>query len=276
MLLLISGSAIALLGGILSVAQQPPASGSPSVLPTGTAVALPSASAGAASNAPSAAGSQPPPTSDPTPSASPTPTATPSPSRLPGAAPVSADEFDTEGEVIIDIAFPFKPGARYRYRDNWLNPRPGPPEHYNHVRRPRRGELVRAHDGIDIYARLGTPVVAPFGGVVLEPAEHWQPWDAERYGVTVVVVSHEPLSEGYRSILSHLDQAFVEPGDVIRRGEVIGLAGTSGNAEDSPAHVHFELRAPFLLEWLEAGELRMIDAFNPYPSLRAADPDSDE
>lgn len=272
-LVVITGAAIVLLGGIPGVAQPPP-SASPE--PSDRAVALPSPSTEVPAGTPSATGSRPPATPTPTPSATVAATPTPTPTRPPGAAPASAREFDTQGDVVIAIAFPFKPGVRYRYRDNWLDPRPDPPEHYNHVRGPRRGELVRAHDGIDVYARLGTPVVAPFAGMVIVPAERWQPWHAERYGVTVVIVSQEPLSEGYHAILSHLDQAFVEPGDVIRRGEVIGLAGTSGNAEDSPPHVHFELRAPFMLEWREAGRRRIVDAFNPYASLRAADPDGDE
>jgi len=168
-----------------------------------------------------------------------------------------------------------KPDVRYRYRDNWLHVRPGPPEDYNHAR-IRRRELVRAHDGIDIYARHGAPIVAPFAGEVVDPVDIWQPWHPERYGVTVVIVSREPLSEGYYALLAHLDQAFVEPGDVVRRGEVIGLNGRSGNAEESDDQLHFELRAPFPLEWQEAGQRRLVDAFNPYPSLVAADPRRDD
>ena len=58
------------------------------------------------------------------------------------------------------------------------------------------------------------------------------------------------------------------------RGQVVGTVGRTGNAEDESvdAHLHFELRAPFLLDWSPLGEDRTIDAFNPYPSLVAADP----
>lgn len=281
-LLVIAGSAVGLLLNGLPRAAQPPSESTPGVT---MAAGLPSPSADAntapgGSLAPSPAqlptaspNSQPTVPATPRATSSPSPTAEPSPSRPPGAAPASAEEFDADRGVVIDMAFPIKPGASYRYRDNWLNRRPGPPEHYNHVR-GRRGTLVRAHDGTDIYARTGTPVVAPFSGQVIEPAERWQPWHPERYGETVVIISDEPLSEGYAALLSHLGVTFVEPGDVVRRGEVVGLAGNSGNAEGGPAHVHFELRAPFVLEWLELGEIRLIDAFNPYPSLRAADPEA--
>jgi murein DD-endopeptidase MepM/ murein hydrolase activator NlpD len=214
----------------------------------------------------------------PSPSVSPegaSPTATPSSTRVPGAAPAAAEEFDTANPPVIDITFPFKADVRYRYRDNWLHARHGPPEEYNHLRTARRGKPVRAHDGIDIYVRRGTPVLAPFAGQVIDPAERWQPWHAERYGATVAIASEEASSAGYVALLTHLEVAFAEVGDVVRRGEVVGLAGNSGNAEDSRAHLHLELRAPFALEWREGDQVRLVDAFNPYPSLRAADPRAD-
>jgi murein DD-endopeptidase MepM/ murein hydrolase activator NlpD len=281
-LIAIAGTAFALLiGGLPSSASIPGDSPSPSAAATTVAgTMLPTPSAPGARPSPTVApvGASASPPASPaaqTPSATGTPgsapTASAMPDRPPGAAPAGPDEFDTEAGVVIDIAFPFKEGVRYRYRDNWLHERPGPPKHYNHVRL-RRGNVVRAHDGIDVYARPDTPVVAPFAGEVIEPAVRWQPWLPERYGATVVIVSREPQSEGYVAVLSHLAVAFVEPGDSVRRGEVIGLNGDSGNAEGGPAHLHFELRAPFVLEWDEAGETRLVDAFNPYPSLRAADP----
>jgi peptidoglycan LD-endopeptidase LytH len=173
---------------------------------------------------------------------------------------------------VIVIGFPMRADTRYRYRDNWGDPRSGGAEHYNHAHSREAGGLRRAHDGIDIYARRGEPVLAPFDGLVVEPASRWQPWIAERYGLTAVIVSEEELSADYIALLSHLDRLWVEPGQRVRRGEVIGTVGSTGNAEGGPPHVHFELRAPFLLTWTELGEERQIDAFNPYPSLVAADP----
>ena len=215
--------------------------------------------------------------SSPTPALTPTPAPTPPP---PPASPTprprdwaaqSAAAFDRDGEV-IDIEFPLRPGSRYQYRDNWGRLRDGAPEPYNHLHQRRRAEPRRAHDGIDIYARPDSPVVAPFAGTVIDPATRWQPWRPERYGQVVVIVSNEPQSGGYAALLAHLDIAFVEPGTVVRRGEVVGLAGISGNAEDSRVHLHFELRAPFLIGWPEPGGERLVDAFNPFRSLVDADP----
>ncbi|CAN5630220.1 M23 family metallopeptidase [soil metagenome] len=278
MLLLIAGAAIALLGDLARAVQQTGASSSPRPSATPAAeLRTPDGGTGApaASGTPVAGPPTALPTSNQTPRATnprPATSPEPSPTRPTGGAPATAEEFATSADVVIGIAFPFKAGDRYRYRDNWLHPRDGDPESYNHIRLPRRGQPVRAHDGIDIYAPYGTPVLAPFAGLVIDPAERWQPWHPDRHGSTVVIVSHEPLSAGYVAMLAHLDAAFVEPGTVVRRGEVVGLNGNSGNAEDSAAHLHFELRAPFELEWSEAGSQRLVDAFNPYPSLVAADP----
>jgi murein DD-endopeptidase MepM/ murein hydrolase activator NlpD len=195
----------------------------------------------------------------------------PAPTRHPDAAPVSPDEFDLDGQVIL-IGFPLKEATRYRYRDNWLDPREGIAEDYNHAHARRGGRLLRAHDGIDIYARRGEPVVSPFDGLVIDPQIRWQPWDPERYGLAAVILSEEPTSDGYLALLTHLDRLWVEPGQRVRRGEVLGTIGATGNAEGGPPHLHFELRAPFALNWLQLGEERQVDAFNPYPSLVAADP----
>jgi murein DD-endopeptidase MepM/ murein hydrolase activator NlpD len=195
---------------------------------------------------------------------------TPGPANGPSAAPGSAAAFERDGQAIA-IGFPLGADARYRYRDTFLDRRAGAPDPYNHVLR-RGGKLVRAHDGTDIYARLGTPVLAPFDGVVIDPAERWQPWDPDRYGLTAVIVSVAPASEGYAALMAHLDQLWVEPGQRVRQGEVIGTVGNTGNAELVRPHIHFELRAPFRLTWQEAGQSRSVDAFNPYPSLVGADP----
>lgn len=280
-LVLVGGAALI---GMIGVLGTPPGL-------AGQASSTPSVIAGAASPSPSVAEATPRPsptrgtssvgtpraTPTPQPTARPTEPARPSPSTTPRPAewaPQSAADFDQVGGEVIDIAFPFQPGTRYRYRDNWFDVRAGAPEEYNHVHSRRRGEVRRAHDGIDIYAPRGSAIVAPFAGTVIDPSTRWSPWH-ERYGTAVVIVSSEPQSEGYAAVLSHLDVAFVEPGTQVRRGEVVGLAGDTGNADGYRVHLHFELRAPFALPWLELGGERLVDAFNPYPSLVAADPKRD-
>jgi murein DD-endopeptidase MepM/ murein hydrolase activator NlpD len=173
---------------------------------------------------------------------------------------------------VIDIGFPLRSDTDYHYRDNWLDRRAGPPDPYNHARPGPDGTLIRLHDGIDIYAPENEPVLSPFDGTVIDPATRWMPWEPDRYGLAVVVQSDEPTSMGYAAVLVHLDRDWVAIGQHVTRGQVIGVLGRTGNAEDVRPQLHFELRAPFLIDWSPIGEDRQVDAFNPYPSLVAADP----
>ncbi|MBA3778314.1 MAG: M23 family metallopeptidase [Chloroflexi bacterium] len=171
------------------------------------------------------------------------------------------------------MGFPFLSTTDYEYANNFLDRRAGVARHYNHVRGVLGdGSLERAHDGIDLYVERGTPVRSVFEGIVINPARRWRPWDPARYGRTVVVISTEPTSRGYTALMVHLSRVDVRHGDRVRRGQVVGRTGDTGNAEGVPIHLHFELRAPFELRLREAGRIRHVDAFDPYPSLRAADP----
>lgn len=216
------------------------------------------------------------PTLEPT-GGGPKPAKTPVPaaSRAPtdGGAPTSPAEFDLEGQG-IDIAFPLRADTRYHYRDNFLETREGAPDDYNHARVNDEGLTHRLHDGIDVYASEGEPLVATFSGTVIDAGSRWQPWEPDRYGNTIVIVSDEPGTVGYMSIYVHCDRVWVEPGTHVARGQIVGTLGRTGNAETQSirAHLHFELRAPFLLDWSPMGEGRALDAFNPYPSLVVADP----
>ena len=197
--------------------------------------------------------------------------ASPAPTPAASAAPTSAADFDLQGQV-IDIGFPLRADSTYHYRDNYLEPRAGPPNSYNHAKVNAKGELVRLHDGIDIYAPEGVPVLAPFDGAIIDPATRWSPWQPDRYGLTVVVESDEPGTAGYMAVLVHLDADWVDIGQHVTRGQVVGTLGKTGDAEEVAPQLHFELRAPFLIDWSAVGEDRQVDAFNPFQSLQAVDP----
>ena len=269
--------ALVLVGLVIAsgvLAGSPASSGNSTVagLPSNSASSIPAATA-----RPSRQSTATPPRPSIAPTQQPRPTngpsATPTSSSGGGGAPARPADFDIEGQT-IDIMFPMRADTRYRYRDNFLDPRAGPPEDYNHARMPDDGTAHRLHDGIDIYAAQGEPLMATFSGLVVDPSTRWQPWERDRYGNTVVIESDEPSSEGYLAMFVHMDRVWVEPGTSVTRGQVIGTVGRTGNADDESVrtHLHFELRAPFLLDWSPLGEARTIDAFNPYPSLMAADP----
>lgn len=265
-------SLAAVLGGNRpSVAQGPSPSGPAPVANLPSARPSPQPGRSATPSAPQSEAPTTRPTAPPSARPSPAETATARRSFAPG----SAQEFDLAGQV-IEIGFPIRPEVEYRYRDNWLDRRDGPADDYNHARQADDGRLLRLHDGIDIYGPVGAPIIAPFAGRVIDPKERWTPWETDRYGLTVVIESTEPQSEGYVAMLVHLEHVWVDIGQRVSRGQVIGVLGRTGNTEGTSvrAHLHFELRAPFEIDWTPIGERRRVDAFNPYPSLLRADPHS--
>ena len=116
---------------------------------------------------------------------------------------------------------------------------------------PRPG---RTHQGQDIFAACGTPMVAARGGVVVFKASHS---NAGNY----VVIRGDGNGVDYAYM--HLAApALVERGARVRTGQRIGDVGDTGNAQG--CHLHFELWSP--PGWYEGGE-----PFDPLPQLRAWD-----
>jgi murein DD-endopeptidase MepM/ murein hydrolase activator NlpD len=87
----------------------------------------------------------------------------------------------------------------------------------------------RFHQGTDIGAPQGTPVLAAFSGRVNTS-------DFMRgYGLTVILTHDEGRTQ---TLYAHLSELFVRPGDVVQQGEVIGRVGSTGNS--TGPHLHFE------------------------------------
>ena len=120
----------------------------------------------------------------------------------------------------------------------------------------------RLHRGADIFADKGTPVVAVADGVVTRVAVGKR---AGRY----IIIKHD---DGWKSYYLHLDNdtpgtddglggapaAGIKVGVRVEAGDVIDFVGDSGNAEETPPHLHFELHQPD------------GTAINPTPHLRSA------
>ncbi len=92
-----------------------------------------------------------------------------------------------------------------------------------------RGGGKRKHEGIDIFARRGTPVVAATDGVVSNVG-------TTRIGGKVVWVINKNLQAVY---YAHLDKQLVKTGQRVKAGQVLGTVGNTGNAKTTPAHLHF-------------------------------------
>jgi murein DD-endopeptidase MepM/ murein hydrolase activator NlpD len=94
---------------------------------------------------------------------------------------------------------------------------------------PLHGDY-RFHAGVDLEAADTQPVEAAADGVVV-----WAGWNGA-HGKQIELQHDAHLATRY----SHLTSMFVEPGERVKRGTVIGLAGHTG-AVTGP-HLHFELR----------------------------------
>ena len=92
------------------------------------------------------------------------------------------------------------------------------------------GGAGRYHYGLDLQARRGEPVYSAGEGFVAASGK------GGAYG-RYVRVDH---GHGLSSFYAHLERALTREGERVRRGQVIGLAGASGNA--TGPHLHFELR----------------------------------
>lgn len=88
----------------------------------------------------------------------------------------------------------------------------------------------RLHTGVDLAADPGTPVLAALPGRVLLVES------VSGYGLTVLL-DH---GAGLQTLYAHLQQAEVEPGAWLDRGQVLGGVGMTGVA--SGPHLHFEVR----------------------------------
>ncbi|MEN5040390.1 M23 family metallopeptidase [Stenotrophomonas sp. TWI1149] len=114
----------------------------------------------------------------------------------------------------------------------------------------------RVHDAIDILAPTGTPVLAVADGTVEKL------FDSVRGGLTVY--QFEP-SGRYCYYYAHLDRYAdgLAEKKTIKRGEVIGYVGSTGNASPEAPHLHFEIHVlgPEKQWW--KGE-----SINPYPVLK--------
>ncbi|MEO0213933.1 MAG: peptidoglycan DD-metalloendopeptidase family protein [candidate division WOR-3 bacterium] len=89
---------------------------------------------------------------------------------------------------------------------------------------------IEFHKGIDISAPTGTPIVATADGVV-----EYAGWNSEGYG-NQVVIDHE---NGIKTRYAHMFKVLVKEGQRVKRGQVIGLVGSTGKSV--APHVHYEV-----------------------------------
>lgn len=87
------------------------------------------------------------------------------------------------------------------------------------------------HRAIDIAAPAGSPVTASDRGVVIRAG-----WNNQGYG-NFVIVDH---NIDYLTLYAHMSDIFVQEGEIVAQGQILGTVGSTGNS--TGPHLHFEIR----------------------------------
>jgi peptidoglycan LD-endopeptidase LytH len=119
-----------------------------------------------------------------------------------------------------------------------------------------RGGGSRSHEALDIMAPRGTPVRAVEDGVIQKL------FTSDAGGLTIY--QFDP-TETFSYYYAHLDRYAdaLHEGQQIRKGDLIGYVGSTGNAPPDAPHLHFAIfRLTPEKQWWKGG------AINPYPLLK--------
>src|SRR5215217_786186 len=128
------------------------------------------------------------------------------------------------------LAMPLEDVLKKEIADTWQAPR----------------GVGRRHEGQDIFARRGTPILSATNGYILKIGEN------SLGGQTVSVIS----KGGRIYYYAHLDSYAkgMKVCDPVTTRTVLGYVGTTGNAQGTPPHLHF-------------GVYTATGAINPLPML---------
>jgi murein DD-endopeptidase MepM/ murein hydrolase activator NlpD len=123
--------------------------------------------------------------------------------------------FDLTLRSFPSLLFPVAGKDRRAIRSFWGDPREG-------------GR--RRHEGNDIFAERGTPVLAVADGRVGRVREG---------GLGGKTIWLRDESRGLSYYYAHLSEQLASSGQRVARGDTIGLVGNTGNARTTPPHLHF-------------------------------------
>jgi murein DD-endopeptidase MepM/ murein hydrolase activator NlpD len=121
---------------------------------------------------------------------------------------------------ILSVVGPFPVAGLSWWRDDWHAYRCCPYEHL--------------HRGLDMFAARGTPVVAAADGTISQKVNG----SVSGLGVEITDAS------GTQYFYAHLDgfATGLARGQSVRRGDVVGYVGNTGNARGTSSHLHFEIQ----------------------------------
>ncbi len=91
---------------------------------------------------------------------------------------------------------------------------------FNNAYRPLLG-----HPGIDTLCGYGTDIVSPVNGIVFST---YTPYKPASDGYTAIYIFCQNKLETYEYNIGHCSEIYVKPGDVVKKGQVIGKEGNHG------------------------------------------------
>lgn len=122
-------------------------------------------------------------------------------------------------QALLAVVSPFPVAGKANFSHDWGFPRYTPTPHL--------------HQGTDVFAAFGTPVVTSEAGRVIQKGA------LGAGGISVWVRGDSGPAYYYAHLQSWASGLAV--GQRVEKGQVIGFVGDSGNAEGGAPHVHFEI-----------------------------------
>ena len=143
------------------------------------------------------------------------------PDEVDGAVPTTGVISDTAAVAALrarNLALPVESVGRAELRDNFFDARDG-----------------RTHEALDIMAPRHTPVRAADDGTLVKLF-------FSQGGGGITIYQYDP-SRTFCYYYAHLDRYApgLREGQYVRRGEVIGYVGSTGNASAAAPHLHFAI-----------------------------------
>lgn len=102
------------------------------------------------------------------------------------------------------------------------------------------------HKGVDIFAKSGTPLKASTSGLVLFAG------NMARGGKSVMILG----AKWRLHYFTHMKEIDAKAFSWVNRGERVGSVGNSGNAKNTPPHLHYSIFTPIPYPWRIDGSVR--------------------
>lgn len=143
------------------------------------------------------------------------------------------------GVTGVPVGFRFPVAAKHAFGDSWGAPR------------MVGTKFQHSHEGTDVFAAFGSPLVAVEDGIVQKVGKD------TLGGMKLWLVGSHSGNRYYYAHLSAFSPGLVD-GTYVTAGQIVGQVGDSGNAKGGAAHLHFEIHP------------NGYAAVNPYPLLRVS------